>query len=441
MMNEVPTDLIDVAAEQSVLGAVLLDNNALDSIPFLEPRDFHIKKHEEIFSVMRYMNELNKPIDLITITEAFHSYKKLEGIGGVAYLSELANSCPTAANVEHYAKIVRFKALRRRGFIVSGELRVLSEKGEFEDEEQYFSEIEDKVFSLRPKKSGKMQSFKETRKKYMDHLKSKAQKLLTGFKQFDDWAQMWRGWLYILAGRPGVGKTAKMLQLAYGIAKHNPDGGCVLVYSQEMDEDELKDRIVSCISGVNYNRLINKGGENGFTDKEQEKIDAAYDELEGLPIYVQDSAGVTIDEIRSTAKQFMKSHGKIAAILVDYLQIMNIIQKPNENRDQAIGRVTREAKTIARQMKLVFVFLAQLKRESENREEPKLSDLKESGNIEQDADVVEFLWHDPKDKIDGGKLIHSIFAKGRNVGTNRFRYAFKWWMQRYEELDKPTVKK
>ncbi|MEB9893239.1 DnaB-like helicase C-terminal domain-containing protein [Bacillus cereus] len=254
---------------------------------------------------------------------------------------------------------------------------------------------------------------------------------------------MWRGWLYILAGRPGVGKTAKALQMAYGIAEFNPGAGAILIWSQEMDENEVKDRMVSMVAGVNYPRLINKGGPEGFTDKEWEKIEMAYYKIERLPIHVQDSAGVTIDEIRATVKQFRKRYGKVAAVIVDYLQIMEIPQKKSETRAQAIGKVTRTAKHIARRNKLVFILLSQLDRSVDN-EEPKLRHLKESGSIEQDADVVEFLWYNHNDQPDRTKkMIDSIFAKGRNVGVNRFRLEFQWWYQKFVEVPKelPKTKK
>lgn len=239
--------------------------------------------------------------------------------------------------------------------------------------------------------------------------------------------------MYILAGRPSVGKTAKALQLAYGVVKNNPDGGCVLFFSQEMGANELKDRLVSNISGVNYIRLTQKKEE--LTEKEWERVEKALDTLDSLPIYIQDKAAVTIEEVQATVRRFKKKHGKVAAVFVDYLQIMKIPQKKNQNRAEAIGSVTSAAKQMARKYKFCFVMLSQMTRESEKREEPMLSDLKESGSIEQDADVVEFLWHNGE-KENNTKVIRSYFAKGRNVGENRFKYKFEWWVQRYVELPK-----
>jgi replicative DNA helicase len=421
-----------------VIGAILLDAECLDRIENLESRDFEEKRNELIFKVLKWFYENDKPIDLVTVTEHFQNRGRLEVIDNGRYLAQLGHAVPTTANVEHYSDIVRSRAHRRRTKELAKKLEQAADE-EYESDEEFFATVDELVDDLRPQAESKMQSFRETRKSYFEHLKSKAAKLFTGlFKQFDEWAMIWLGWLYIIAGRPGVGKTAKALQLAYGIAKYNPDAGPVLIWSQEMDANEVKDRMVSMVAGVNYNRIINKGGQGaGFTELEWKKINDAYDELERLQIFVQDSAGVNINEIRATVRRFKKKYGKIAAVIVDYLQIMDIPTKKNENRSQAIGRVTRTAKTMARQMKFCFIMLSQMTRESEERKEPKLSDLKESGSIEQDADVVEFLWWDGEMK-DNVKVIQSIFAKGRNVGMNRFRYLFKWWHQKYEELEKKT---
>lgn len=441
--NSDMTTLHDLAAEQAVLGSVFLDSAAINDIMFLSPRDFANEQHKLIFEVMLHLSKNDIPIDIVTLTSEFQKFDRLKDMGSVSYLSRLAGSAPSAANVEYYAKIVRSKAIRRRAIEYGNKLIDMAGE-DFETDEEFLAAVEDEVLELRPTTLTKMRSFKESRDDYFAHLKEKAAKLKTGlFKQYDEWAQLWRGWLYILAGRPGVGKTAKALQMAYGIAEFNPGAGAVLIWSQEMDENEVKDRMVSMVAGVNYPRLINKGGSEGFTDKEWEKIEMAYYKIERLPIHVQDSAGVTIDEIRATVKQFRKRYGKVAAVIVDYLQIMEIPQKKSETRAQAIGKVTRTAKTLARRNKLVFILLSQLDRSVDN-EEPKLRHLKESGSIEQDADVVEFLWYNHNDQPDRTKkMIDSIFAKGRNVGVNRFRLEFQWWYQKFVEVPKelPKTKK
>ncbi|WP_010498577.1 replicative DNA helicase [Paenibacillus elgii] len=424
----------DLPAEKAVLGAVLLRPECLDDLAYLEPRDFFQKRNELIYSVMRYFYDQDRPVDITTVAEHFHRKNRLQDIGGISYLTELAESCPNAANVRYYADAVRSNAIRRRGAQKGQQIIDLSRE-DFDSDEEYFSAIDEIVDDLRPQVHAQMRSFREMRGAYMQHTRSKAEKLRTGYyKQYDEWAQLWRGWLFVKAGRPGVGKTADALQTAVGVAEYNPDAGVILIFSQEMTELELTDRMVSMIGQINYRRLINKGGEEGFTQNELERIEKAYEKLERLPIFIQDKAGVTIDEVRATARRFKKKYGKIAMIIVDYLQIMHIPQQKNESRSQAIGRVTSTAKRIARSMNCVFMMLSQMTRASEDRDEPKLSDLKESGSIEQDADVVHFLW-DTGEMEKSAKVIQSIYAKGRNVGTRKFRLAFEWWIQRFVELE------
>src|SRR5699024_7418534 len=192
------------------------------------------------------------------------------------------------------------------------------------------------------------------------------------------------------------------------------------------------DRMISNLSGIPYNRIKNKE----LSPKQYGMVEEAYNKLEQLPIYIQDSSGVTIEEIRATARRFKRRYGDLAMVAVDYLQIMSIPQKRNETRAQAIGNVTTTAKSIAREMRCCFMMLSQMTRDSENFKKPQLSHLKESSSIEQDADVVEFLWHDPNDTEQQGKVIQQFIAKGRDIGINEFRLLFRGWKQQFTELDK-----
>lgn len=418
----------DLAAEQSVLGAVFLDADVLDEITFLEDRDFSISRHQTIYKVMRYLEKRGEPVDLITVTEACVRFGGIEGIGGVSYLSQITNSCPTAANVDFYARIVRSKALERRIKNTAEIIKGMS-RDDYESDEEFFSYVEALVTEMRPQDTAKMKNFSETRDPYFKHLKTPAQYIRTNFEQFDSWAKgLWRGWLFVSAGRPSVGKTALMLQRAHGAAMQNK--GAVLIYSQEMDENQVKDRMLSSATGIHYQKIKHKN----LSRDEMNQLDTAYEMFEDLPIYIQDSAGISIEEIKATGKQMKKKHGQIAVIAVDYLQIMNIPQKKGETRSTAIGRVTTTAKQIARELNCCFLMLSQLSRGFESAQKPQFSHLKESGSIEQDADVIEFLWHDPNDTAMGGKVIQQTIAKGRDVGLNEFRLLFKGWIQNFQEL-------
>ncbi|GIN38483.1 replicative DNA helicase [Heyndrickxia oleronia] len=418
-------------AEQAVLGGVFLDSNVLDEIVFLEDRDFINEKHQQIYRVMRWLEEKNKPVDIATVAEMYVQHNKLNNVS-ISYLTQLAESCPSVANVKYYADIVRSKALRRRGETLGYQISALSRE-DYESDEEYFSAVESLVADLRPQENGKMKSFAETRQDYFKHLITKAEFIPTGFKQFDEWANgLWRGWLFISAGRPSAGKTAMLIQRIIGVAQNGP----VLLYSQEMDENQIKDRMISNLTGIPYGRIKKKN----LSVKEYAMIEEAYEKVESLPIHIQDSAGITIEEIRATAKRFKRKYGKLSMIAVDYLQIMKITQKKGETRSQAIGNVTREAKQIARKMNCCFMMLSQMTRESENFKKPQLSHLKESGSIEQDADTIEFLWHDPSDTDKNGKVVQQFIAKGRDTGINEFRLLFRGWKQQFEELPRDKTK-
>jgi replicative DNA helicase len=412
--------------ESAVLGAVLLDNDVMHDIAeMLEPRDFSYMVHELIWKAMQYQYRNNRPNDLVTLTSMLAKYDRLQEVGGVAYLSQLANSCPTSANAKYYVDIVKHAAYRKRAKEAAERILQLCE--DEDDNEQLFSEVEKAALGVRPGESGTMQHISDNKQSYMQYLQTKDDFIFTNFTKFDEWmGGIGRGWLYILAGRPSVGKTAKMLQVARGIAEQNV--GEVLIWSQEMKRNQLFNRMIAPVALVNGNRIRKKELE----PFELERITEAFDKLEQLPLHIEDAKNVTIEEVRATARQIKRKYGKLGAIIVDYLTIMNIKQQKGETRSQAVGYVTRTAKQIALEMDCPFIMLAQLSRDG--KDEPKLEHLRDSGEIEQDADVVEFLWHNPEVTNPKGKVIQSVIAKGRDVGVNNFEYLFEGWYQRYSEL-------
>lgn len=417
-----------IESEQAVIGSVLLNNLVLDDISgMLEPRDFTIEANELIWKAMlhQYKNEL--PSDMVTITAKLQEYGRLDEIGGVGYLAKLANSVSHALNAKYYAEIVQSRAYRRRTNEAGHKIAEIALDTDYNDNETLFQEVEKIALAIRPSGSGDMKSLAETRHDYFDYLAQKDDFINTGFSNFDEWmGGIGRGWLYIIAGRPSVGKTAKVLQMMRGIAEQG--AGNVLMWSQEMKRNQLLNRMIAPATGISGNRIRRKE----LDDFEIKRIEDAYDIMEKLPLHIEDAKNVTIDEVRATARQFKRKHGKIGAIVVDYLTIMKIIQQKGETRSQAVGYVTRTAKQIALELDCPFIMLAQLSRDG--KDEPKLEHLRDSGEIEQDADIVELLWHNPEDTHRDGKVIQSIIAKGRDVGVNQFRYLFKGWLQKYEEL-------
>lgn len=416
-----------IDAENAVIGSVLLDNRVMDEIAeMLEPRDFYLETNKLIWEGVLYQFKKGAPIDLITMVTVLQRYDRLGEVGGVGRLSQIVSGTPTATNAKYYAQIVSSAAYRRRGSEAGLKIAELSTDTELEDEE-FFQQLERTALSVRPRTNGEMKSLTETKQEYFDYLNTKEDFIFTGFNNFDEWMNgIGRGWLYILAGRPSVGKTAKALQMARGIAEQ--DVGEVLIWSQEMKRNQLLNRMLSPMTMINSNGFRNKN----LTELEMQRVKKAYEHLEKLPLHIEDARNVTIDEVRATGRQFKRKYGRIGAIVIDYLTIMKIIPNKGETRSQAVGYVTRTAKQVALELDCPIIMLAQLSRDG--KDEPKLEHLRDSGEIEQDADVVEFLWHNPEDTHRDGKVIQSIIAKGRDVGVNHFRYLFKGWIQKYEEL-------
>lgn len=416
-----------IDAEYAVIGSVLIDNKTMDDLStMLEARDFSLASNQLIWEGMMYQYRKSAPIDLVTMVEALQKYGRLEEIGGVSRMAEIMSSVPSTDNCRHYAQIVQSQSYRRRGREAAAKIAEYSQDSELDDE-SYFHQVEQAALSVRPATSGEMKKLSETRNEYFEYLEQKDDFIHTGFAAFDEWmGGIGRGWLYILAGRPSVGKTAKALQMGKGIAQQNK--GEVLVYSQEMKRNQLFNRMLSPMTMVHSNRIRRKE----LSEFEKQKLSKAYAELENLPLHIEDAGNVTIEEVRATGRQIKRKYGKIAAIIIDYLTIMKIPQAKGETRSQAVGRVTRTAKQVALELDCPIIMLAQLSRDGAG--EPKLEHLRDSGEIEQDADVVEFLWHDPEDNHRDGKVIQSTIAKGRDVGVNQFRYLFEGWIQRYKEL-------
>src|SRR5690606_18658504 len=242
-----------VEAERAVLGSVLVEDKVMDDIgSLLEPRDFYVHGHQLIWKAMKYMHEQYKAIDLVTLSDMLLTYKRLDEVGGVDYLTGLINSTPTSANARHYAEIVRRNAIKRRALAVSEKIKRIAE--EAEDIERMFDSIENLAGSIRPGITADLVHASEAEKDYFEYLAHKEDLIMTGFKRFDEWmGGLGRGWLYVLAARPSVGKTAKMLQMVRGIAAQGK-GSC-LVWSQEMQRNQLYNRMLAAMTGIPANKF------------------------------------------------------------------------------------------------------------------------------------------------------------------------------------------
>lgn len=411
-------------AEISVLGALLIDKNAIINVAeFLEPSHFYDDRHSAIYEVMINLYEARNPIDVLTVSDGLKRKKMLEKVGGTTYLADLVNKVPTAAHVEHYAMIVKNAATKRSLMEAAAKLVEYS----FDDSlnaDELLDLAEQSVFSLTqahlpnvftPVRAALAESFDR-----LDELHKQSGGLRgvpSGFGSLDDaLAGFQNSNLIILAARPGVGKSALSLNIAQFIATQarRPVG----IFSLEMSKEELVDRLMVAQADIDAWRLkTGKLSEVDFT-----KISDAMGELADAPIYIDDTPGATILEMRTKARRLQVEHG-LDLIVVDYLQLVH--GRNLENRVQEVSEISQGLKNLARELKVPVIALSQLSRAVEQRgnNRPQLSDLRESGAIEQDADVVMFLSREDAEE-DTGNYVLDI-AKHRNGPLKQIKLFFK----------------
>ncbi|MBA4495125.1 AAA family ATPase [Paenactinomyces guangxiensis] len=413
---------------------MLSEPEVIADIIDMEADEFKEKDCQLIWTAVKYLYETDQPIELPSVVQILKEADRLEEVGGVLRLTDLMN-VPTAKNVKYYANIVRQAATLRRLAEKAQEIYSRAQFAAPSEAETLVEEMEKAVESARVNDAKGLIHISDAEESTFDLIEKKKGGIKTGFPLYDKLSGgVHPGWLYVLAGRPSVGKTAKMLQKVFGIARQG--AGAVLVFSQEMDKEELLLRVLSSETSVPYNFLTKD--KDKLTEPIKKKLRERFKQLRKLPIYVDDSAGKTMSQIKAAIKRFKARKGKIAAVFVDYLQIMNIQQEPGETRAQAVGNVAQQAKELAREHKFAFVMLSQLSRKTEENGVPELGHLKESGGIEQAADVVEFLYEHKDDRetpaSEGCKWVRSKIAKGRNIGTFEIKCYFAGWSQRYEEV-------
>jgi replicative DNA helicase len=428
---------MNLKPEEMVIGSVLFEPAVIGDVIDLEADDFEEPGFSILWQGLKYLYEHDEPMELPAVVQMLQDAGRLDEVGGFMRLYDLQRSIISAANVKYYAEKVKNAATLRRLQYKAQEIQLKLEKAKPEDAEALIEEMEKAIESARPDDSKGLRHLSDVEEELFQSLDEKKSGIKTGFKLFDRFSGgLHPGWLYILAGRPSVGKTAKMLQMAFGVAKQRQ--GAVLIFSQEMSYTELMLRVLSNETSVPYNFLTKD--KDKLTPEMREKLRERYKKLCQLDIYVDDVAGKSINQIKAAIKRFKARKGKIAAVFVDYLQIMNIKQELGESRAQAVGRVAQQAKEIARAENLTFVMLSQLSRKTEETVTPELGHLKESGGIEQAADVVEFLYENKEDEKgepapEGCKWVRSRIAKGRNIGLAEFICKFAGWCQSYEEID------
>ena len=421
-------------AEVSVLGALLLDKEAVTSVAeFLRPDHFYNEKHKDIFECMLELYEDRSPVDVLTVSERLKKLKSLKKVGGVTYLSDLVNQVPTAAHVEHYGKIVRDQATKRSLMMAASRLVDLS-IDEGLDADELLDKAESEVFSLTQRHMD--QSFtlvKSTLAESFDRLdelhkqKDGIRGIPTGFADLDNLlAGFQKSNLIILAARPGVGKSTFAMNVAHSLAvEHKRPIG---YFSLEMSKEELVDRLLVAEADIDAWKLKTGNlSETDFTD-----LSNAMGVLAEAPIYIDDTPGMSILEMRTKARRLQAENG-VDLVIVDYMQLGK--SRNLENRVQEVAEISQGLKNLARELKIPVLALSQLSRAVEQRgtKRPVLADLRESGSIEQDADVVMFLWRDDDDKPEN---VFLDIAKHRNGAMGQVQLYFKGDRIRFFGMEK-----
>lgn len=415
----------NIEAEQSLLGALLIDKDAIVQIAeSINPLHFYrTEQHGRIFEAMLDLFEKREPIDLVTLTEKLKSSNSFDIVGGSAYLTNLINMVPTSAHIEHYARIIKEHAVRR-SLITQATRLIESAYDESIPVEQVLNDAEQGVFAISQQNIKRdfvaLKDLLTVSFDRLDELQKNSGKLRgvpTGFRDLDaKLAGFQESNLIIFAARPGQGKTSFVLNVAEFVAvKSNMPVG---IFSLEMSQEELVDRIIVSRAEIDSWRL--KTGR--LDDKDFDRISHAYGELAEAPLYIDDTPGLTLAEIRTKARRLQMEHG-LKLLIVDYLQLIHGSGRSSDNRVQEVSEISQGLKNLARELKIPVLAVSQLSRAVESRgtRRPQLADLRESGAIEQDADVVMFIYREDPDNMQDTTL---DIQKHRNGSTGEIKLIF-----------------
>jgi replicative DNA helicase len=430
----------NLEAEQSILGGILLENNAINSaLEVLSKGDFYSEAHRKIFNVMVEISEKNEPVDLITLSNALRNKNLLDTIGGTAYLASLVDNVPSAANVANYAKIVKEKAILR-GLIGSATEIITHCYETGSDVDQVLDQAEHSIFEISENKV--RPSFYPIREIVKDSFRSiedlYARKELitgvpTGFEKIDDLTSgLQNSELIIIAGRPSMGKTAFALNIAQFAAMEGQT--TVAIFSLEMSKEQLAFRLLASEAKVDSQRL--RKGFLGETD--WPKLTTAAGRLSEAPLFIDDTPAITVLEMKAKSRRLKADKG-LGLIVVDYIQLMRS-GGYRDSREQEISEISRSLKALAKELKVPVIALSQLNRKVEDRtnRRPQMADLRESGAIEQDADVIAFIYRDEvynksEDNPEKG-IAEIIIGKQRNGPTGIVKLAFLEKFTSFENL-------
>ena len=428
-------------AEQSVIGGLMLDNRAWDEIAdIINEQDFYRHDHALILRSINALAENEQPYDVVTVSEWLGARGELDSIGGLAYLSILANDTPTAVNIKAYANIVREYSMLRSLIQVGNEISASAYNADGKPSKELVDEAERKVFLIAEQGAGNRQGFEAInellgravkRVEEMYRSDTALTGIATGFTNFDDKTSgLQRSDLIIIAGRPSMGKTSFAMNLAENAALHNENS--VAVFSMEMPGEQLALRMMSSLGRIDSHSL--RTGK--LDDHDWPRLISSVNMLSKAKLFIDDTAALTPTELRARTRRLKREHG-LDMVIVDYLQLMQV-GGSTENRATEISEISRSLKALAKELQVPIVALSQLNRSVEQRPDkrPVMSDLRESGSIEQDADVILFIYRDevynPESADKGTAEI--IIRKQRNGPIGTVRLSFLGQYTRFENL-------
>jgi|TARA_B110000879_G_scaffold145469_1_gene188858 replicative DNA helicase len=434
-----------IEAEQSVVGGLLLENDALDRVAdILNVEDFYQHDHKTIYKHIAKLIERNRPADIVTVAESLESTAELSAVGGIAYLGSLAQNTPSAGNIRRYAEIVRERAIMRKLVSVGTEIVGSAFGPNGRDAQQLLDEAEAKIFKIAESGDKGSEGFQDIKEllpqvaEKIDELFSREDQsevtgIPTGFTDLDKMTSgLHGGDLVIVAGRPSMGKTAFSINMAENVALDT--GLPVAIFSMEMGATQLATRMIGSIGRLDQHKMRT----GRLEDEDWEKLTTALGRLNEAPIFIDEGASLSSFDVRARARRLHRQMGKLGLIVVDYLQLMSApAGTRSENRATEISEISRSLKALAKELDVPVVALSQLNRSLEQRPDkrPVMSDLRESGAIEQDADLILFIYRDEvynPDSEDKGTA-EIIIGKQRNGPIGRVRLTFIGQHTRFED--------
>ncbi len=429
----------DVNAERATLGSILLDRDAIIPIaPWLFPEYFYLEKHAWVYEAMVACYNRRVPPDIVNVSDELRRRERLEDAGGLAYLIDLSNSVPTAVHVEYYGRIVERTALLRRLIGAGGKIAAIG-YDESDDLDAALDKAEAELFAVSQRRANEgFVHIGQVVDTFYDQITQMQERggevvgIKTGFNDFDKLTGgLQRSDLLVLAARPATGKTSLALNIAYNVAR---EGSCVAIFSLEMSRDQLMQRMLATETGVDMQKI--RTGQ--IRDSDLHLLTEALGKLSTLYIYIDDSPGASIMDVRSKCRRLQAEVG-VDLVIIDYLQLMQGSSRRDGNRVQEISEISRGLKALAREINVPVIALSQLSRAVESRTShvPMLSDLRESGSIEQDSDIVMFIYreelYDPETDKKGIAELH--LAKHRNGPTGVIPLRFFKSTTRFANLE------